>query len=125
MEMTVKKFREEALRRRGERPRGAAPYSPEQRAFAVAYARAGLTQGRSVTGSAAALGISDPTLREWMAHSAANPGTALRSVVVKPRAAPDSLPASSPDGLTLVSPSGYRVSGLDVVSAAALLRVLG
>lgn len=119
MEMTAEKFRAEALRRRGERRRGAAPYSSEQRAFAVAYARAGLSEGRSVTASAEALGISDPSLREWLAQSTATPGTALRSVVVKPT------PAGPASGLTLVSPAGYRVRGLDVASAAALLRVLG
>jgi len=68
MEMTAEKFRAEALRRRGARRRGAAPYSAEQRAFAVAYARSELSQGRSVSGSAAALGISDPSLREWLAQ---------------------------------------------------------
>lgn len=118
MEMTADRFRAEAVRRRGERRRGAAPYSAEQRAFAVAYARTGLSQGRSVTASALALGISDPSLREWMAQATA-PGTALRTVVVKPT------PASPGSGLTLISPSGYRLRGLDVTSAAALLRVVG
>ena len=119
MEMTVDKFRAEAVRRRGERRRGAAPYSAEQRSFAVAYARRGLSEKRSVTASAAALGISDPSLREWMVQAASTPGTALRSVVVK------AAPASPAAGLTLISPSGYRVRGLDVMSAAALLRVVG
>jgi hypothetical protein len=119
MEMTAERFQAEALSRRGERRRGAAPYSSEQRAFAVSYARTGQSQGRSVTASAAALGISDPTLREWMAKSRATPGTSLRSVVVK------ATPAAPGAGLTLVTPSGYRVRGLDVASAAALLRVVG
>jgi hypothetical protein len=119
MELTAEEFRAEASRRRGERRRGAAPYSAEERAFAVAYARTGLSQGRSVTASAKALGVSDPSLREWMAQSAATAGTALRSVVVKPP------PGTPPAGLTLISPSGYRVRGLDVMSAAALLRVVG
>lgn len=121
MEMTADRFRAEAVRRRGERRRGAAPYTAEQRAFAVAYARSGASQGRSVTASAAALGISDPSLREWMAQAGSAPGTALRSVVVKTAAASPSPSA----GLTLISPSGYRVRGLDVMSAAALLRVVG
>lgn len=116
MEMTADRFRAESVRRRGERRRGAAPYSAEQRAFAVAYARSGLSEKRSVTASAAALGISDPSLRAWMAQA---PGTALRSVVLKPT------PASPAVGLTLISPLGYRVRGLDVMSAAALLRVVG
>ena len=122
MEMTAEKFSAEAARRRGGRRRGAAPYSEEQRTFAVAYARTGLSQGRSVTASAAALGISDPTLRAWLAQAAAAPGTALRSVVVK---STSSSPGPLPAGLTLISPSGYRLRGLDVMSAAALLRVVG
>jgi hypothetical protein len=32
---------------------------------------------------------------------------------------------SSSSRLTLITPAGYRVRGLDVASAAALLRVLG
>lgn len=122
MEMTVDKFRAEAVRRRGERRRGAAPYSTEERAFAVAYARTGLSQGRSVTASASLLGISDPSLREWLVRATAAPGTALRRVVVKSTPASPSMP---PGGLTLISPAGYRVRGLDVMSAAALLRVVG
>jgi transposase-like protein len=125
MEMTAEKFRDEVKRRRGERRRGAAPYSPEQRAFAVAYARSGQKQGRSVAASAAALGLSDPTLREWLAEPVRQPGTALRSVVVKHRAASGASSPSQFAGLTLITPAGYRVRGLDVTSAAALLRVLG
>jgi hypothetical protein len=120
MEMTAEQFQAEARRRRGARRRGAAPYSSAERDFAVAYARAGQRQGRSVTASASALGISDPTLREWMAKAkATTPGSALRTVVVK-----TTTPSGSA-GLTLVTPSGYRLRGLDVASAAALLRVVG
>lgn len=130
MEMTADRFREEAIRRRGERRRGAAAYSEEQRAFAASYARTGLAQGRSLMASAAALGVSDPTLRAWVQSTA--PSTSLRRVVVTPST---ELPASklprpeaklpSSRSLTLVTPAGYRLHGLDVASAVALLRVLG
>jgi transposase len=122
MEMTAEDFRTEAVRRRGKRVRGAPRYSSEQRAFAVAYAREGLSCGRSINASAAKLGIADPTLRAWLASSAgktSTTGAMLRAVVVKPTA------IAAASGLTLVSPSGWRVSGLDVQSAAALLRALG
>jgi transposase-like protein len=122
MEMTAEDFRAEAVRRRGKRVRGAPRYSSEQRAFAVAYAREGLSCGRSINASAGELGISDPTLRAWLARAtdgASTTGAMLRAVVVKPA------PVAASAGLTLVSPSGWRVSGLDVHSAAALLRVLG
>lgn len=62
-----------------------------------------------MTASAAALGISDPTLREWMTQSI---GTALRSLVVKPRPALDG-GAAPAQGLTLVgvAPSWLRLGG--------------
>jgi hypothetical protein len=120
MEMTADRFREEAVRRRGGRRRGAAPYSAEQKAFAAGYARTGLAEGRSLMASAIALGVSDPTLRDWMERGPTGSSTPLRRVVVAPRAEP-----SSSSGLTLITPAGYRIRGLDVGSAAALLRVLG
>jgi len=120
MEMTAERFRAEAVRRRGAQRRGAPPYSSEQRAFATGYARAGLAQGRSMVASATDLGISEPTLRAWMVAAAPSPGAGLRRVVVAPAAEP-----SSSSRLTLITPAGYRVRGLDVASAAALLRVLG
>ena len=131
MEMTVARFREEAAHQRGARPHGAAPYSDEQRAFATAYVQAGLAQGRSLTASAEALGVSEPTLRLWrrqaaaaagpstLQAAAAGPSTSLRRVVVSPTIEP-----ARSSRLTLITPGGYRVRGLDVASAAALLRVL-
>jgi hypothetical protein len=120
MEMTAERFRAEAVRRRGAQRRGAPPYSQAEKAFATGYARAGLATGRGLTASASALGVSEPTLRTWMALAAFSPSTTLRRVVVTPTAEP-----TSSSRLTLVTPGGYRLRGLDVASAAALLRVLG
>jgi hypothetical protein len=127
--MTVEQFRAEVVRRRGARRRGAPPYTAEQKRFAITYARAGQREGRSITSSSKALGLGEPTLRDWMASEAslavqasAAP-SALRSVVVKPE--PSRAESASTMGLTLITPAGYRVRGLDVSSAAALLKVLG
>ena len=120
MEMTAERFHAEAVRRRGAQRRGAPPYSTDQKAFATSYARAGLAAGRGLLASATALGVSEPTLRTWMGSAAPGPSTTLRRIVVTPAVEP-----SSTSRLTLVTPAGYRVRGLDVASAAALLRVLG
>ena len=120
MDMTAERFRAEAMRRRGAQRRGAPPYSDEQKVFATSYARAGLAQGRSLMSSATALGVSEPTLRVWMGHAARSASRTLRPVVVTPAVEP-----SRTSRLTLITPAGYRVRGLDVASAAALLRVLG
>jgi hypothetical protein len=132
MEMTAERFREEAVRRRGARRRGAAPYSDEQKAYAAAYARAGLSRGQSLMASAAALGVSEPTLRTWVQNVSTDARVPLRRVVVTPstEGPATKLPRSATklsgsSRLTLVTPTGYRLRGLDVASAAALLRVLG
>ncbi|MFM2419059.1 MAG: hypothetical protein RL385_3782 [Pseudomonadota bacterium] len=126
--MTVDQFRTEVVRRRGGRRRGAPPYTAEQRRFAITYARSGQLEGRSIMASAKALGLGEPTLRDWMASDASPTApvsalSALRSVVVKSE--PSRAPVAMAMGLTLTTPAGYRVRGLDVASAAALLKVLG
>jgi hypothetical protein len=128
---TVEQFRAEVVRRRGARRRGAPPYTAEQKRFAINYARAGQREGRSITSITKALGLGEPTLRDWMGSEAspAAPASAvpsaLRSVVVKPEPSPTASSMAMATGLTLITPAGYRVRGLDVASAAALLKVLG
>jgi transposase-like protein len=88
----------------------------------VSYGQQALASGRSVGATAEELGLCDKTLRDWLAKENAKPSqsvTALRAVVVKPSA------SMTVGSLTLVTPGGYRVAGLDVESASALLRVLG
>jgi transposase-like protein len=82
--------------------------------------------------SAAALGVSEPTLRTWVQNVSTDARGSLRRVVVTPstEAPATKLPRSATklsgsSRLTLVTPTGYRLRGLDVASAAALLRVLG
>jgi hypothetical protein len=129
----VEQFRAEVVRRRGARRRGAPPYTAEQKRFAITYARAGQREGRSITTSAKTLGLGEPTLRDWMASEAPSatppstvpaPSSALRSVVLKPEPVRAQAPAAVM-GLTVITPAGYRVRGLDIASAAALLKVLG
>jgi hypothetical protein len=68
------------------------------------------------------LGLSRTTMRLWLsrpAPSSFRPVTVVNEMVVPPPA-PTCAPA-----LVLVSPSGYRLEGLDIDAAAALLARLG
>ena len=68
MNVTVEQFRKEAARRRAGRSRGAAPYSSEQKAFAVDWTRAVIAKGGSYTSAARDLGVSEMTLRTYPLH---------------------------------------------------------
>jgi hypothetical protein len=81
----------------------------------VAFATRATTAGWTLRAVAQALGVSIGSLRNWRAASLAP--TALVPIVVT--APPVVRPL-----LTVVAPSGYRVEGLDVPTAAALLRTL-
>jgi hypothetical protein len=79
------------------------------RARVVAYARRERAAGRSWRSIAHTVGVSAGSLKNWSrmrASSVATPPTAAASLVV-------------------VSPRGYRLEGLDLATATALLRSLG
>jgi hypothetical protein len=98
------------------------PIPPALRAELMACARAARARGLGWGEIARGLGVSMTGLERWFAAPPAPGRTApaLRRVRVtaspmreEPRAA-----------LCVVSPQGYRVEGLDVAAAAALLRAL-
>ena len=90
--------------------------------------------GRNMEAACRALGIADSSYRKWKAAGAPLP--TMRPVEVRalvPVPMPTALalapprPAGEPvalAGLVLVAPGGYRVEGLGVEAAAALLRAL-
>lgn len=134
MDEEAEKFRQEtaAVRARG----AAGRFSDAMREQAVSYAMRRQAEGATFDQVVAALGVSDPTLRRWMATSKAM-ATARRSkraaaaartpklVPVQVRAgATEVANRPSTPGLTVVAPGGYRVEGLDVAQAVALLRGL-
>jgi hypothetical protein len=83
----------------------------------IGYARQRHATGGSVRAIAAETGVSAESVRRWLAaraHRAAPP--ALLPVEV--------LPSPPADGLVLVTPAGHRIEGLQVATAAALLRAL-
>lgn len=74
--------------------------------------------GRSWQRIARAVGVSAGSLQNW--SQTPPPARTLVPVAV---AAP--MPEQPPPPLVVLSPGGYRVEGLDLVTATALLRALG
>jgi hypothetical protein len=109
------------LRRRvhalGRRTRGAR-IPDELRAEVIRYAMERRRCGDGVREIARALGVSPESIRRWTTPTAAGRARALVPIVV--RDDDDALPGP----VTVTSPHGYRVEGLTLASAAALLRAL-
>ena len=108
------------LRRRvaalGPRGRGARLPIP-LRAEIIGYARHRHAAGVSVRAIAAETGVSSESVRRWLVASVGRPARpALLPVEV--------LATPHAEGLVLVTPAGHRVEGLQVGTAAALLRAL-
>jgi hypothetical protein len=101
--------------RRLERPAKTTPVARGVRAQIVAFAARAREAGWSLPLVARAVGVSVGSVRNWRRDPSA---AALVPVVVTPH------PIAAPGALTVVAPSGYRVDGLDVPTAAALLRAL-
>lgn len=95
-------------------------YGPEVRAAAASYTRACRAQGQTWQALSAGLPISATALRRWMEEAETRGG--LVPVETVPEV-PE--PATAARDLTLISPSGYRLVGLDLTAALALLRGLG
>ena len=118
MDVTIDQFRKEAAKRKRGRRRGSASYPLEMRRFAVDYAVGAIADGGSVSRAARELGVSEVTLAKWMQAAEADDGPGeFREVVVE-------RPEVTAGGLVVVTPSGFRVEGLDLTGAAALLRVI-
>lgn len=109
------------LRRRvqalGRRTRGAR-IPDELRAEVINYASERRRCGDGVRKIARALGVSPESIRRWT-----TPGTIRQTRALVPIVVRDDDDAT-PGPLTVTSPSGYRVEGLTLTSAAALLRAL-
>ncbi len=121
MDVTIDQFRKEAAgRKRGVR-RGSSGYPEGMKQFAVAFATESISGGGTVSGAAKELGVSEVTLSKWMeSGDLGDRGGGFREVVVE---AP--MVALGRGTIALVSPSGFRVEGLDLQSAATLLKTLG
>ena len=87
------------------------------RAELIAHAREARSRGEGWGAIAGALGVSATGLQRWLATAARHRAPQLRRVQLTAAPAPAS-------ALCVLSPSGYRVEGLGVAEAAALLRAL-
>lgn len=103
-------------------------YSPEERSRILEAIRRRIRRGQGVLEAAVAEGISDGTYYNWIrAEKDMFEPPTMRPVALVPApslALTVSAPQASPPPLTIVAPGGYRVEGLTIESAAALLRAL-
>src|SRR2546426_5099213 len=100
-------------------PRGRTSGIPDAvRAEVLAYARRQRAAGRSWARIAHVVGLSAGALKNW----SQTPGPARTLVPVEVATSVPGVPAAA---LVVVSPGGYRVEGLDLPTATALLRALG
>jgi transposase-like protein len=107
------------LRRRvlAQGPRGRGSRIPDAlRDELVAYARGRQAGGASLKQIARETGITRETIRNWL-RAPERGARALVPVAIVPEVV-------AHDAVVVVSPGGYRVEGLDVATAAALLRLL-
>lgn len=103
-------------------------YSPADRERLLSEVERRRGEGKSIDAACRAVGISVKSFRSWRVDAAPAPimrpveVTAL--VPVAPPAAALTIATRADQTLTLLAPSGYRVEGLRIETAAALLRAL-
>jgi len=105
------------------RSQGFRRYPRELREEAVRYVRQAHAAGATMMAIGDALGVSDKTVASWLGSASQKKkraGRLARVTVVPPQSSVQALPGH----LVLELGSGMRLMGLDVVSAAALLRLL-
>jgi hypothetical protein len=112
---------QEARRLRGEfaaRERGRGkPYPAALRERATRWARRQADSGASLRAIATTLGVHGESVRRWLQSGADAAATLVPVEVVAG-------PAEA-GTVVVVSPAGFRVEGLSVAAAAALLREVG
>jgi len=101
----------------GRRTRGAR-IPDELRAEVIRYAMERRRHGDGLREIAQALGVSPESIRRWTTPMSVRQTRALVPIVVRDD---DDAPTGP---LAVTAPGGYRVDGLTVASAAALLRAL-
>jgi transposase-like protein len=118
MDEELLRFRQAAARENGRRPAIRRRYSPGLQQRAVEYCHGRSQHGESVRQVAAALGVAAFSLHRWLRQARSRP--AFQPVTVVP--APTLVDLASL-AVTLTA-DGPRVEGLDVETAARLLRLL-
>ena len=109
MEKKLEEFRKASERARA--AGGRARYSQEMRSFAIGFAKERIGRGGTISSSAKELQVAEATLNRWLKNSGS-----FKEVHIQPPMG---------NAVTIVTPSGYRLEGLDIESAASILRAIG
>jgi hypothetical protein len=117
MDKNIEAFRDEVTRWRGTRRKGARPYTAEMKAKALQLAQGLRKRGVPMAVVGERLGVCAATLYLWQGSS--KRGRMMRVKVV------GQVPTAAPAVVDLVSPRGYRLPGLPVKVAMAMLQELG
>jgi hypothetical protein len=115
----VERFRSAVERSLGGRPGRGTRYREDLRQEAIALARTGMLEGKSLGRLAEELGIGPVTLTRWLEKGGA--GEPLRPVEVQRE---EEKPGQA-SSLVVVTPSGWRIEGLRLADIPELLRALG
>lgn len=130
MKAEVVAFQAEVRGRRGTRRKGAAPYEAKMIARGRALAMRLQKAGEPAVSVCRQLGIARKTLVKWLAETARPSARRMRAgragfVRVGLKAPGSGEAVGGTTGVRLVSPRGYRIEGVDVVTAVAILREVG
>jgi hypothetical protein len=126
MDAEIAEFRDEMQQRRGARRKGAAPYPEELMARGRGLAAQLRDAGVGVTATARSLGVAVKTLKKWTVGEegkAKGRGGFVEVAVKNDRPKPKR--AEVTVGVRIVSPRGYRIDGVDLATAVAILREVG
>ena len=126
MNAEVADFRNEMRQRRGTRRKGAAPYPEELMARGRGLAAQLREAGVGVTATARSLGVAVKTLKKWTGVEEGKPkgrGRFVQVAVTNERRKTER--AEVVVDVRIVSPRGYRIDGVDVATAVAILREVG
>lgn len=96
-------------------------FTPEERTQLLAEIRRRLAAGASVATATHELGLSATCWYNWTCEEKSQAMPFRPVEIVVPVASPS---PSAPTSLSLVAPGGYRIEGLGIESAAALLKAL-
>jgi hypothetical protein len=118
MDEKIEAFREEVLRWRGTRRKGARPYTTEMKAKALQLAKDLQEQGLAMDVAAKRIGICAATLYLWRSSSKGRHMVPVKVVRAES-------PETALGRFDLVSPRGYRLEGLPVKLAITMLQELG
>lgn len=122
MDDQIDLFREEVLRLRSGRRRGAPPYNAETVARGRMLAERLEAAGQTRAQVAARLGVADETLMKWKtgARGFRQVRVAANASGAEPRGQ-----GARTEGVRLISPRGYQITGIDAATVVAILREVG